>query len=238
MSFRDMMSSREAQKEYGAPSSFCKNGNLLVRGEDGSFHKSSFEKGKQTRLNRRYLGERNGREPYPYPGYTSLDWNPEPDPMVIDDDILKQAITGYLSDPDIRRALTDMVDAAKKKKMTITTTDLESDAPNMEGYVSEETINPLAEAREELANVGIDDDDKFKMQIARNNLTERGFNSSEAENMTGRAMNDKRDLTHTHHDERKPDMMDGRFLAGYGPNTKSPKPTKPFAEEHPELVSS
>lgn len=42
-SFRDMMSSRGAQKEYGVPSSFCKSGNLLVRGDDGSIHKTAFK---------------------------------------------------------------------------------------------------------------------------------------------------------------------------------------------------
>ena len=41
---KEMMEARESDKERVAPSSFSKKGNLLVRGEDGSFHKSSFQK--------------------------------------------------------------------------------------------------------------------------------------------------------------------------------------------------
>ena len=41
---KEMMEARESGKERGAPSSFSKKGNLLVRDEEGSFHKSSFQK--------------------------------------------------------------------------------------------------------------------------------------------------------------------------------------------------
>ena len=42
-SFREMIESREATKERGRPMGFSPKGQLLVRDEYGSLHKSAFE---------------------------------------------------------------------------------------------------------------------------------------------------------------------------------------------------